>query len=66
MKYKYIFLHKATGVKLVCSAESDQEAIMLLGKLCQTVMDWQMRKYRPSKNQRKKLKRKSNEILKSE
>lgn len=61
MKYKYIFKHRATQAGLSCEAETDQEAIMILGRLCQTVMDWDMKKYRPSKNKRKKLKKQSEE-----
>ena len=57
MTSKYIFRHKYTTARFSCDAETDQEAIMTLGRLCQTVMDWTMRKYRPSKNKRKKLKR---------
>jgi hypothetical protein len=30
---------------------------MKLGKLCQTVMDWRMRKYNISKTRKKKLKK---------
>jgi hypothetical protein len=55
---KYIFQHRATKARLSFEAESDQEAIMTLGRLCQTVMDWDMRKFRLSKNKRKKLKNK--------
>ncbi len=54
---RYIFEHKATKARLSFESDSDQEAIMTLGKLCQTVMDWKMRKFRPCKNKRKKLKK---------
>ena len=57
MNSKYIFRHKYNNARFSCDAETDQEAIMTLGKLCQTVMDWTMRKYRPSKSKRKKLKK---------
>ncbi len=53
-RYKYVFKHKIITAKLAFEAESDQEAIVILGRLCQTVMDWDMRKFRLSKNQRKK------------
>jgi hypothetical protein len=51
---RYIFLHKGTKAKLEFEAETDHEAIMTLGKLCQTVMDWTMKKHGISKS--KKLK----------
>ena len=59
---KYLFQHKPTGAKLSFEADNDQAAIMTLGKLCQTVMDWDMKKFRLSKTKRKKLKRNESNI----
>lgn len=50
---KYIFKHRLTKAKLTCIAENDQQAIITLGKLCQTVMDWDMRKYKRNKKVKK-------------
>lgn len=54
---RYVFEHKYTKARLSFESDSDQEAIMTLGKLCQTVMDWRMRKYNISKTRKKKLKK---------
>jgi hypothetical protein len=58
-EFKYIFTHRSTKARLICVAENPQKAIIILGKLCQTVMDWDMRtyKYRPGKKVRKKIKK---------
>ncbi len=54
---KYIFRHRYTKAKLICISESDQKAILTLGTLCQTVMDWDMRKYKSKSSKKKKLKK---------